>query len=66
MSSIKELGHQNAYQDDAVYSHKIHMIASLAFLEPNSVVIGFERLSMDLGDDLEDIIDYFERTYIGT
>ena len=66
LSSIKELGHQNTYQNDAIFSHKVHKIASLAFLEPNSVVTGFERLSMDLGDDLEDILDYFERTYIGT
>lgn len=66
LSSIKDLGHQTRYENDAVFSHNVHKIASLAFLEPNSVVNGFERLSMDLGDDLEDIIDYFERAYIGT
>ena len=62
---IKALGHQNEYQTDPVFAHNIHKIAALTFLEPNSVIDGFERLSMDLGDGYEGILDYIEGTYIG-
>ena len=48
-----------------MFSHNVHKIAALAFLEPTHVVTGFERLSMELGDDYETILDYFEETYIG-
>ncbi|CAF4289996.1 unnamed protein product, partial [Rotaria magnacalcarata] len=40
-------------------------IAALAFSEPSAVTNGFERLSMDLGNGYEYMIDYLEGTYIG-
>ncbi|CAF1633849.1 unnamed protein product, partial [Didymodactylos carnosus] len=39
--------------------------SALAFLEPSRVINGFDDLSMDLGDDYQEILDYFEETYIG-
>ena len=45
------------------------MIPALAFIPPNDVVDGFERLT-DLirnqyGDATDGVLDYFEDTYIG-
>jgi hypothetical protein len=48
-----------------VFAHNVHKIAALAFLPPAIVVNAFEQLSMDLGDDYETLLDYFEETYIG-
>ncbi|CAF2161520.1 unnamed protein product [Rotaria magnacalcarata] len=62
---LQELGHQNQYQTDPIFAHNIHKIAALAFLELNSVVNGFESLSNELGHHYDDIMDYFEGTYIG-
>ncbi|CAF3517920.1 unnamed protein product [Rotaria sp. Silwood2] len=62
---LQGLGHQNQYQTDSIFAHNIHKTAALAFFEPNSVVNGFERLSMELGHDYDEIMDYFEGTYIG-
>ena len=42
---------------DPIFAHNIHKIAALTFLESNFVINGFERLSVDLGDDYEEIID---------
>ncbi len=63
--SIQALGHQQQYETDPNFAYNIHKIAALAFLDINSVINGFERLSMNLGDDYEEILDYFEGTYIG-
>ncbi|CAF1440348.1 unnamed protein product [Adineta ricciae] len=46
-------------------AHNIHKIAALAFLEPGSVVDGFELLCEEIGERYDDILDYFESTYIG-
>ncbi|CAF2047910.1 unnamed protein product [Rotaria magnacalcarata] len=59
------LGHQAQYQKDSTFSHNIHKIAALAFLDPNSVLNGFESLCEQLDDQYDNILDYFEETYIG-
>ena len=50
---------------DSIFAHNIHKTVALAFLEASFVINGFECLPVDLGDDYEEIIDYFEGTYIG-
>ena len=37
----------------------------MTFLEPGDVIKGFESLSMDLDEDYQEMLDYFEETYIG-
>ncbi|CAF1042878.1 unnamed protein product [Didymodactylos carnosus] len=59
------LGYQTQYQNDSIFAHNIHKIAALAFIHPDVVINAFERLFSSLGDDYEDIIDYFGETYIG-
>ncbi|CAF1279940.1 unnamed protein product [Didymodactylos carnosus] len=62
---LQALGYRNQYQTDPVFAHNIHKIAALAFLEPSRMINGFDDLLMDLGDDYQEILDYFEETYIG-
>ncbi|CAF1533811.1 unnamed protein product [Adineta ricciae] len=62
---LQALGHQQQYETDADFAHNIHKIAALTFLDENAVVNGFEHLSMNLTSEFENILDYFEGTYIG-
>ena len=59
------MGYQNKYENEPEFSHNIHKIAALAFLKPEDVVRGFEDLSLDLDDEYQSILDYFEETYVG-
>ena len=43
----------------------MHKFGALAFLQSTDVIKGFESLSLNLDDDYQDMIDYFEETYIG-
>ncbi|CAF3453961.1 unnamed protein product [Rotaria socialis] len=58
------LGHQAQYQTDSTFVHNIHKIAALAFHDPNSALNGFESLCERLDDQYDNILDYFEETYI--
>ncbi|CAF0834509.1 unnamed protein product [Rotaria sordida] len=62
---LQDLGWQNRYQTDSIFAHNIHKFGALVFLEINNVIKGFESLSMDLDEDYQEMIDYFEETYIG-
>ena len=55
--------------DDAEFALHVRMICALAFLPPDDFIDGFEQLC-DLireayGDLTENILEYFEDTYIG-
>ncbi|CAM4944344.1 unnamed protein product [Rotaria socialis] len=62
--TFKSLGHQAQYQTDSTFAHNIHKIAALAFHDPNSALNGFESLCERLDDQYDNILDYFEETYI--
>ncbi|CAF0952690.1 unnamed protein product [Didymodactylos carnosus] len=61
----KTLGYQNRYQEDVKFAHNINKIAALAFIPPCDVLHAYSRLALDLDDDYQDILNYFEDTYIG-
>ncbi|CAF1652774.1 unnamed protein product, partial [Didymodactylos carnosus] len=58
-------GLKQQYETDLTFSDNIHKIPALAFLEPDSVIDGFETLCARLDDTYQDILDYMEDTYIG-
>ena len=62
---IQDNGFKKNYETDITFADNIHKILALTFLEPNQVVNGFELLCSDLGDEYQQILDYFEDTYIG-
>ncbi|CAF4469794.1 unnamed protein product, partial [Didymodactylos carnosus] len=63
--TFKALGYQNRYQEDAKFAHNINKIAAVAFIPPCDVLHAYSRLALDLDDDYQHILNYFEDTYIG-
>jgi hypothetical protein len=66
---IRENGHQPRYMEDPEFALNLRMICALAFLPPDVVVEGFESLCDLLreayDDQIDDLLEYFEDTYIG-
>ncbi|CAF1609892.1 unnamed protein product [Didymodactylos carnosus] len=60
---LQALGYQNRYQEDIKFAHNINKIAALAFIPPCDVLQAYSRLALDLDDDYQDILNYFEDTY---
>lgn len=66
---IQEYGHQQRYMEDPNFALHTRMICALAFLPPQDVIEGFEQLCDFIlenhGDQLENLLEYFEDNYIG-
>ena len=67
--NIQNLGLQNHYQDDENFALWLRMLSALVFVPPNDVIRYFELLIDEIrnnfNDECDDLIDYFEDTYIG-
>jgi hypothetical protein len=67
--NIQSLGLQQHYNDDPEFALQMRMLPALAFLPPDQVVQVFEMLSDQIrenyDDEANDLLDYFENTYIG-
>ena len=54
---------------DDEFSLRVRMIGALAFVPPNDVIDSFDNLAQDIrdeyGQDMDDILDYFEDNYVG-
>lgn len=61
---LQELGLQNKYNHDNVFSHYCSMIDGLAFLPVQKVIEGMKYLKSICAPDNTDIIDYFDSTYV--
>ena len=66
---IQSLGLQDRYNNDEVFALNLRMISAIAFAPPDDVIESFDILTDELrrqfGDALEDLLQYFEDTYIG-
>ena len=62
---IQNHGFKQKYETDMTFADSIHQILALAFLEPIQVINGFESLCSELGGEYQEILDYFEDSYIG-
>lgn len=62
---VQEKGHQQRYQNDGEFNLCMKMIPALAFVPVADLEEAFETLAEDIGDDCQDILDYFEDNYIG-
>lgn len=53
------------YQENKEFRESVRKLIALAFLPVNDVVAGFDLVSAEFDDDADDLLDYFERTWIG-
>ena len=61
---MQDLGLQIRYMADEEFALTIRMLAALAFVPPNDVIDSFDTLAdysrNSYGQELDDILDYFE------
>ena len=66
---IQNLGLQQRYNDDQEFAVNLRMLCALAFLPPAHVIQGFDDLAdhirQNYNQDVDELLDYFEDTYIG-
>ena len=62
---IQSLGLQNRYKEEEHFAHKVHMLAALAFVPLLDVIDAFKSVADESPHDAQEVIDYFEDTYIG-
>lgn len=66
---IQSIGMQQRYNEDFELALHMRMIPALAFVPPDQVIDVFERLSDEIRriyeDEVDQLLDYFEDTYIG-
>ena len=62
---IQNAGLQEQYENDANFALQCRMLSALAFVPTADVVDAFDALSAVLPNELQEIMDYFEDTYIG-
>ena len=62
---IQALGLADVYVDNADVRIKCKMLLALAFVPLNSITRAFEVISSDIPEELMDLYDYFEDTWIG-
>lgn len=73
---VQDNGLQKRYAEDALFALNIRMFLALAFLPIDHIETAFDELlqtkfcrddeTLDLNNELQGFISYFERTYIGT
>ena len=66
---MQQFGLQVRYMADDEFSLRVRMIGALAFVPPNDVIDSFDNLAQDIrneyGQDMDDILDYFEDNCVG-
>ena len=50
---------------DSIFSYNVKMLVALAFVPLSDVVNAFNTLVAEMPEQLDPIIDYFEKNYIG-
>ncbi|XP_034936450.1 uncharacterized protein [Chelonus insularis] len=67
---IQSCGLQSRYNQDVIFAANLRLLMALAFIPPKDVIEGYELIvGCDFykcnSDDLEDLLAYFEMTWIG-
>ena len=62
---VQSEGLQHQYIADETFSNNVKMLAAIAFVPLNDVINAFETVVGQMPEQLDPIIDYFEKNYIG-
>ncbi|CAM4952107.1 unnamed protein product [Rotaria socialis] len=63
---VQSKGLSTKYQEDENFRLNVKMLIGLAFLPLSDVITGFDLVAGEFNDDdADDLLDYFERTWIG-
>ena len=62
---LQDLGLRTTYIADEEFAQSARMLSALAFCPPDDIIDNFNLLKENLPDELEPMIDYIEKTYIG-
>ncbi|CAF3408991.1 unnamed protein product [Rotaria socialis] len=63
---VQSKGLSAKYQEDENFRLNVKMLIGLAFLPLSDVITGFDLVAGEFNDDdADDLLDYFERTWIG-
>ena len=53
------------YKDDECFRLNVKKLIALAFVPLGDIIIGYELIVEQFDDDADDLLDYFEKTWIG-
>ena len=53
------------YKDDECFRLNVKKLIVLAFVPLGDIIIGYELIVEQFDDDADDLLDYFEKTWIG-
>ena len=66
---VQQFGLQERYRNDQEFALHMRMFGALAFVPPDDVIESFtllsDRIQMEYGDNINQIVDYIEDNYIG-
>ncbi|CAF2872592.1 unnamed protein product [Rotaria sp. Silwood2] len=59
------MGLSTKYREDENFRLNVKILIGLAFLPLSDVITGFDLVAGEFDDDADDLLDYFEKTWIG-
>lgn len=62
---VQSKGLATKYQEDEIFRLNVKRLIALAFLPLANVATGFDLVTGEFDDDADDLLDYFEKTWIG-
>ena len=64
-ASSKQRLINNIYRENEYCRFNVKKFIALAFISVDDVVTAFDLVAQQFDDDADDLIDYFEKTWIG-
>ncbi|CAF2981208.1 unnamed protein product [Rotaria socialis] len=62
---VQNKGLSTKYKEDENFRLNVKMLIGLAYLPLSDVITGFDLVAGEFDDDADDLLDYFEKTWIG-
>ena len=62
---VQSNGLSTKYREDEYFRLNVKKLIALAFVPVDDVVTAFDLVAQQFDDDADDLIDYFEKTWIG-